>query len=608
MLSKMSRSTSFAFAPVLLGLLGTFGLAQGCGPDPNPDTTGSGSTGSNTGGTGGAGGMGGTGGMGGVGGTGGTGGVDAGPPWDQEAGWTNFEESPDTQKIYVSTSDGDDMNNGLTEATPVRTIAKGKQLLRDGFPDWLLLKRGDVWNEGLGTWTLSGRSASERMLVSTYGDAAARPLLKTGAKRGIYTGSTDTLNYLAFVGLHFYANTRDPASPDFVGPAGDGGVFWTAQGSDLLFEDLMVQSYTGNISIQGIEGKITNVKLRRSVIIDAYQIEDPDPNVQLDNSEGLYAMNVDVLVLEENFFDHNGWNAQVMGANATNFNHNMYIQSSCSKVTIRDNITLRAASHGFQARAGGTVEGNLVVDNPIGFSFGLTNGAATPFPGGVTGSVRGNVVRDSDDITEAEPRGVGIQIGNIKQAVVEDNILAHDETEGSNHVAFELTRKNNPMQVPDEKIQDLTIQNNIVYDWRGGIRFSTTALVNVKVEGNDFQSPLRGEELVRFFNQGYNAGVTFSKNNWFSSAPVASWFEFGANAMGQSYEQWLETSQETESTNTKTSYPDPERKLGSYHASLGKPGTFDAWIAEARKQSRGNYRYEYTAKGPIAYIRQGFGK
>src|SRR5579872_362178 len=46
---------------------------------------------------------------------------------------------------YVSSSAGNDANDGLSPATAVKTIAKGRSLMRDGFPDWLLLNRGDVW-------------------------------------------------------------------------------------------------------------------------------------------------------------------------------------------------------------------------------------------------------------------------------------------------------------------------------------------------------------------------------------------------------------------------------------------------------------------------------
>lgn len=594
----------FGLGTAMCGPLAAIVIAVGCG-SPDPVSTSASSSGQGASGTSSSGEPGGSGGTGGTGTSSGGGG---GGAWDPEAGWTVIDPAADTIKIYVSSSDGADANDGKSPEKAVKTIAKGKSLLRDmGAPDWLLLKRGDVWNEGIGTWTKSGRSEKEPMVISTYGDALERPLLKTGTQKAVFADKTATINHVAFIGLHFYANTRDPDSGDFVGSAGDEGFFWTAQGEDLLIEDMMIESYKGNVSVQGINGKVTNVRLRRSVIIDAYEIENPDPNVQLDNSAGLYAMNVTGLVIEGNVFDHNGWNSspKVPGANPTNFNHNMYIQSSCAEVTIRDNITTRAASHGFQARAGGIVEGNLSVDNPIGFSFGLTNGAATPVPGGVTGHVSGNVVRDSDDITPAEQRGAGIQLGNIKSAVVEDNILAHDKTDGSNHVAFELTRKTSVID-PEEKIQNLKIQNNIVYDWRRGFRFSAPGLVNVQINQNDVQSPLRGIELVDFFQQNFNAGTSFNGNRWFSSEDAGKWFLTKNGPL--SYAMWLTTSKEMGSSNAMVSYPDPERKLGTYHGSLGKEATFDAYIAEARKQSRKNYRFEYTAAGPIGYIRKGFGK
>ena len=57
-------------------------------------------------------------------------------------GWTIFTESVDTRKIFVSSTEGDDTNDGLTELAPKQTIIAGKALLRAGFPDWLLLRRG----------------------------------------------------------------------------------------------------------------------------------------------------------------------------------------------------------------------------------------------------------------------------------------------------------------------------------------------------------------------------------------------------------------------------------------------------------------------------------
>ena len=85
-------------------------------------------------------------------------------------GWTSVTPSSDTHIIYVSSSTGSDANNGLSPSTPVKSLLAGISLLRSGMPDWLLLKRGDTWQESLGAeagrWVKSGRSAQEPMLVS----------------------------------------------------------------------------------------------------------------------------------------------------------------------------------------------------------------------------------------------------------------------------------------------------------------------------------------------------------------------------------------------------------------------------------------------------------
>jgi len=597
MLSKSSRATSLGSGSAWWGILAAIAVVVGCGPAENTPTGsnnngqgGSGATGgSASGGNGGEGGMGGAGGTGGAGGSGGA-----------DAGWTEFTESADTKKVYVSSTDGDDANDGSTPEKAVQTLGKGKSLLRDGMPDWMLLKRGDVWNEPLGAWSKSGRSATERMLVTSYGDAVARPLIKTGTQTAL-SALSGSLEHIAFVGMHFYAHTRDPDSPDFQGAEGNEGIRWLTTTTDLLFEDVMVQYYAGtNLTIQG---DITDFKLRRSIVVDSYN------RASVSHSNGIYLENVKGILIEENFFDHNGWNGSTalagQGTGRTIFNHNMYVQVSCTDLTIRGNLTTRAASHGFQARPGGIVEDNLVIDNPIGFSFGQVQGGSDPKPGGVTGHIAGNVVRDAGDITVDLPRGYGIQLGNIQSLVVEDNILAHDKSEQPYGYAIELNRKSSP-QVPDEKIQNLTIRNNIIYDWRGNLGFFTSALTNVKVENNDWQEPLRPTKLVNYFNMGFSSGTSYAGNHWFSIQAAAQWYRI--DDASQSYEQWLTTSGEQGSTKTAVTYPDPERRLSTYHASIGKEASFDVFVAEARKQSRKNFRPEYMAKAPLAYIRQGFGK
>src|SRR3954470_8713139 len=91
-------------------------------------------------------------------------------------GWTQFSPSGDSRLIYVSTS-GNDSNSGLNSWEPKRTIAAGADLLRDGYPDWLLLRSGETWNETLPGWGKGGRSASEPMRVAVFGGTQRATLL-----------------------------------------------------------------------------------------------------------------------------------------------------------------------------------------------------------------------------------------------------------------------------------------------------------------------------------------------------------------------------------------------------------------------------------------------
>ena len=56
--------------------------------------------------------------------------------------------------IYVSSSTGSDSNTGLSPNSPLKTIAAGEALLRNGYPDQLLLKAGDTFvNQSFGDLT-----------------------------------------------------------------------------------------------------------------------------------------------------------------------------------------------------------------------------------------------------------------------------------------------------------------------------------------------------------------------------------------------------------------------------------------------------------------------
>src|SRR5688572_11079644 len=106
-----------------------------------------------------------------------------------QAGWTVLRASADSRRVYCSSVSGDDANDGSSHKAAVRSLGRAKALVRHGYPDWVLLRRGDVWDEPVGHWTKSGRSATERMVLTTYGAAHERPLIRTGTGEGLFTQS-----------------------------------------------------------------------------------------------------------------------------------------------------------------------------------------------------------------------------------------------------------------------------------------------------------------------------------------------------------------------------------------------------------------------------------
>lgn len=600
-------------APLLPILsLSAASLLVACGDDPpnnngvatssgDPSSSGTGGTGGTGGGTGGdtGGTGGGTGGTG--GGTGGT--VDPG----SEDGWTEFTPSADTVKIYVSSSMGNDANDGKSPSTPVKTLKVGASLLKSGRPDWLLLQRGDAWvDETLytettgadesknGRWNKSGRSAMEPLVISYYGDMSKpRPRLKTGRKSAIFTAQESTVDHIAIVGIRFSAHTRDKSEAGFMAARGYSGISWQAKTDGLLIEDVFVDHYKDAVIIQAsAPDAIQNVTIRRSLLVDSYQLDTtPDP---FKHSQGIYTDNVKTLTIEENIVDNNGWADGIANAQKTQYNHNIYVQVTCKNLKVERNILARGAAHGLQARPGGMVAGNLFAQNPLGMSFGLVRGDKDPLPGGVTGEVSGNVILEGTDISAATRRGYGMEIANIKSAAVFDNIIAHNKSASKYGYAIQFDTDQ------DAGIENLTLENNIIHDWASSLYFGDFHYENVTFQQNVVEAPMLDVFLLAAPG-ALSSGVKFANNTWFT--PGSKWFEIDGSQV--SFSQW-KTAHEATAKNAKVAFADPNRSLASYSKSLGKAETFDAFMAETRHQKRGHFLLEYTAQAAIDYIRAGF--
>jgi hypothetical protein len=504
-------------------------------------------------------------------------------------GWSLFTPSADSRIIYVSSSTGNDSNNGLSEAFPKKTIAAGKTLLRNGYPDWLLLKRGDVWNEGLGSIDVSGRSPTERMVFGSYGTSTVRPELRTGTANGITKNcggnGLTTRDYLAFVGLRFVAN-------GFTGSEGSMGICWVGSGTYVLFEDLYVEGYATNVVLEGYITQTDGIAIRRCVFVDAYSTNS--------HSQGLYAYKANNLLIEECVFDHNGFKEGVQAADI--YNHNVYIQNGSTGLVFRRNIVMDASSHGIQARPGGTVEGNFFARNAIQAMLG---GGMDPDPAGSTGSFVRNVVIEAKDITPSIPRGYGLDLMNLRSALVEDNVFAHQIATAA---AFPIGSwvGGGPVGIG---LTNVTIRNNIVYDWNGSVQFNNPSpgtYSNNIFENNKIQQTVAVSSVpVARLYAANPAQILFRNNRYQSPLTASSWFVIGSTSMN--FASWVAATQETGATTGATSYPAPNRTTSTYAASQGLPATFDAFRAEVRKMSRFNWRPEWTAAEINKYVRSGFG-
>jgi hypothetical protein len=533
-----------------------------------------------------------------------------------EKGWTILKPAKDSLIIYVSSSAGDDATGQVYavnapvvgadpqkpagDVKPFKTVDVALKKVRSDSPDWLLLKRGDTWFESLPL--RSGRSGTEPMVVSSYGTEGERPLLKTGAAPGVAYRTGDP-HHIVVAGLHFYAHTRDPESKDYKGGAGANGFnLYVGKGRSaqgLLLEDCAFRFYTSNV-IQG-PGLIKDVVIRRSLIADNY--------CDFHHSQGMYTNNVSLL-LEENIFDHNGWLPKRLSigpkgrrGRATMFNHNTYFSNSRS-VIFRRNMFLRPASSGNKWTANGgpasardlIMENNLYVEGEIGISAG----------GNKAGPLRFKNVAIKDNvflhIGRGQPTGRnlgwGIGVSDWDGGVVSGNTLIHrptDKVTGVHMLTVGASDKN-------ALCRNVTVKENIFCG--APVHFTQNAerLEGIAFTANRLLAPWQPRPLV--VSRAGVKGCVFSKNVYGSMAPAERWFS--VDRADISLKQWLLLTAERDAKVEAIERKETDLSIESYMTHLELKPSIEAFIEEARKQSRANWRAEFTAAAVNDWVRMGF--
>ncbi len=373
-------------------------------------------------------------------------------------GFTPLVKSRDTRVVYVA-ADGNDRNHGRTPDAPMRTPRKAYARLGDGRADWLLFKAGDVFEDALGELTKSGRSAEEPFVLGVYGPPEdGRPIFHVRDAHWIHSSFRNDLKHVVIQGLEAVAIDRDPTregfDPDSLGELWkQGGINLLGDDADILIEDCVLRYFSVALVFQSGNGHapMQSIRLNRNIVVDSYNHWDSKVG---GHSQGLYAQEVDGLLIEANVFDHNGWSPQVDGAVRTKFNHNLYVQTDCRNVAVRDNLITRGASHGLQLRPGGEITDNYFSRNALAF-----------FAGWHHSTVVGNIVTSSDDISPQEPRGLGIEIMPCYEAVVAHNIFARKRGTAEHAKAIDIKWDRWYIDYLAGNEFNVKLYDNKVYDW-----------------------------------------------------------------------------------------------------------------------------------------------
>lgn len=526
-------------------------------------------------------------------------------------GWSQFAPSADSRLIYVSDVSGNDATAlhylpsspqigsdpfmPVGAIMPYKTLLAAKAQLRNGFPDWILFKKAETWtNQRFGAITLSGRSATEPLLISAYGACDTRPKILTGTESFIdFIGASASHTVISGIHStpHTYTGTGDPVGIRLI----------NAPFNSFLVEDCFFEFFAAAITshdpLLGYNTTRQNLKIRRCILTDAYKVG---------GNSNMFLANIDGILFEDNLIDHNGWNDNVSGAAPNAFSHNTYFQVSNTNLVFQNNIVSRASATGGGFRCGGTILNNLFLSNPKGIQFGTHetvngSGGGINWPGNfLSGEVADNVVLDSR--AESFEQGMGIQVQRVKNTAVHHNIVAHFTPSSDYNIGALLN-----------EVDNVDFHHNIVYNWgnnnTGGNTYSAglscaNGMIGTNlIHQNDIQmNNLRGSCV----NQGAAfINTTYQNNRYYNVASGGSWYEQWFQPQG-SYTAWLAASAETGSSDVSINYTDPGRNIATYLTSIGESGGVTEFIAACKLNSRCGWNDLFTASAMNEYIRSGF--
>lgn len=543
-------------------------------------------------------------------------------------GWTNADDYADfdTKRVWISDSIGNDANDGLTRLTPKKTINAGKALMRPGFPDQLLFKPGDTWtDQRIDNGNHSGRDAQHRRVFAPWPNTAgARPKIRSGV---INTFQGGNLHDIAILGLNLDLH-------GYTGIEVAGGVSLSGHISNFLVENCLfsVSGTPFQIPLTLSADVRNNVVIRRNVFLGT------SANAHF---IGLYKTNN--VLIEENFFDNmtSDWSENVQDA------HAIYAWHNSSGIHVRRNVFTQLLAKAARLSGGGICEDNVVCLAGGGFQVGGSYNSTNfdqGMPGGVKGSLIGNLVTEMRDITSVEIingtvvtaatscfhmenlkgiSGAGDLPNLCRGNIAIASTLAQADTL-SRTAAIMVEGRNFTDTGIRCAVEDLIIEQNKIVDWLGGTGHKDShisiqgfpspggGVANITVRENDFQDAIASPDAdAALYRNPYSTAAleTHPAENRFFRAGNNLWFDLQGitplRTLSGTAPSFQSVYGDLTSTDTAVTYADRAVRIAAYNATIGGLATTADYIARCRAQDRSNWDTRLGALAVLAYFRAG---
>ena len=285
-----------------------------------------------------------------------------------------------------------------------------------GNSNWLMLERGYTYDELCEE--NDGRDA-RLIQYGTSGDSELNPVFIGAWGEGDRPEITN----------RFMTELADSSNVVIQDIHFSGGIF-LLNAHNFVFDNVLV---TGSgASAQDSSG----ITFRNSEFLDIHTEEPADGGdtwqPHINKNTALYSNYTDGILLENLFFDRIGWEEDYHvdgsaegGQPPSQYSHNIYLGHDIEDLTLRDTITMRAASYGAQMRSGGFFEDNLFLDNNAQLTFlGGDYQDAGPI---------GHYTLMSNNVITSGAHKVAPQIGGLTLGVIDggqlttlvDNIITH---------------------------------------------------------------------------------------------------------------------------------------------------------------------------------------